>query len=81
MTGNTTCKVLFGFWLAFALVCAATFVVAWICGDLIFDFFAYAILSAVICANYWELWHVETPTIRVNVVCRDVTCDEVEESE
>ena len=79
MTGNTTCKVLFGFWLAFALVCAATFVVAWICGDLIFDFFAYAILSAVICANYWELWHVETPTIRVNVVCRGFDSDKQEE--
>lgn len=45
------------------------------------QFLIDAILCTLICVNYWELWHVKTPTIHVNVVCRRVTCDELEEGE
>lgn len=81
MKRNTEYKVMFGFWIAVATMNAMGFAFFAICGNASVQFLIDAFLCTLICTNYWELWHVKAPTIHVNVVCRRVTCDELEEGE
>lgn len=78
---KTIDKILFGMWLVVAIMNIIGYIANLTQGTADIWQFISGLFAIVICTNYWELWHVETPEICVNVMCCVMTYDESKEDE
>lgn len=65
---ETTCKVLFGVWIVVLAMSVLEFGQGVYSGSPDPDDLCITIFAVVICLQFWELWHVKTPKITVNVI-------------
>lgn len=64
----TAYKILFGVWLMVLVLNGIAFGVDVYNDSPDLDDLAFTVASAVICLQFWELWHVKTPIVTVNII-------------
>ena len=67
MSVDTLRKVLFGLWLVLFAMWALYFAIGCAAGKPDIDRFLLMLYSAVLCQQYWELWHEKAPELHVEI--------------